>query len=156
MSEAIELTADVLRGVASLWKKTNRELSVRFGGNSMRPTIEPGDEVRLRCTDDVDVGDVIVYVYLDRVIVHRLIARGTEWLLTRGDAHTIPDPPVQADAIVGKLIGVAPPPRRMMRNVAYVIARAASCFGSRALGASVVLMNSIRMMLRKNDGNADG
>lgn len=145
MSDAVELSAALLRGVAALWKKTNRELLVRFGGNSMRPTIAPGQEVLLRCTDDVRPGDVIVYIYLDQVVVHRLIARGKRWLLTRGDAHTIPDPPLEdASAIVGKIVDVAPPPRTILRSVASSVTRCASIFGPRTMRGSIAMMRALR------------
>jgi signal peptidase I len=145
MSEPVELSAALLRGVAALWKKTNRQMSVRFGGNSMRPTIAPGQEVLMRCTDDVSVGDVIVYVYLDQVVVHRLIARGKQWLLTRGDAHTIPDPPLEdASAIVGKIIDVASPPRSVLRSIASIVTKTAGVFGPRAIRASIAVMRALR------------
>ena len=145
MSDAVELSAGLLRGVAALWKKTNRELMVRFGGNSMRPTIEPGQDVLLRCTDDVHTGDVIVCVYRDQLVVHRLIARGKHWLLLRGDAHTIPDLPIEDfDAVIGKLIGVAAPPRRIMRTVAYLITRTAGLFGASAIRASIAIMHRLQ------------
>ena len=145
MSEAVELSAALLRGVAALWKKSNREIAVRFGGNSMRPTIAPGQEVVMRCTDDVSVGDVIVYIYLDQVVVHRLIARGKRWLLTRGDAHTIPDPPLEdASAIVGKIAGVAPPPRTRLRSIASIVTKIAGLFGARAIRASIAVMKALR------------
>jgi len=145
MSDPVELSAAVLRGVAVLWKKTNREVTVRFGGNSMRPTIAPGEEVLLRCTDDVRAGDVIVYIYLDQVVVHRLIARGKRWLLTRGDAHTLPDPPIEdPSAVVGKIVNVPPPPQSMLRSIAAIVTRVAGVFGARAIRASIAAMRALR------------
>lgn len=148
MTEPAELSAAVLRGVAALWKKTNRELKARFGGNSMRPTIAPGQEVVLHCTDDVSVGDVIVYIYLDQVIVHRLIARTPRWLVTRGDAHTIPDPPVASDAVVGKIAGVPPAPRSLPRTIAFAATRAALAFGPAAARAMLKLLHGTARLLR--------
>jgi len=134
-----------LRGVAALWKKTNRELHVRFDGNSMRPTIEPGQEVLLRCTDDVSIGDVIVYIYLDRVVVHRLIAQTPRWLLTRGDAHLIPDRPLQdRAAIIGRIEGVGPAPRSLLRAASLAVARVAGVFGVRAMSAALAAMHAFR------------
>jgi len=145
MSEPVELSAAVLRGVATLWKKTNREVAVRFGGNSMRPTIAPGQEVLLQCTEDVRVGDVIVYIYLDQVVVHRLIARDRRWLLTRGDAHTLPDPPIEdPSVIVGKIAGVPPPPQSTLRSIARIVARTAGIFGAGAIRASIAAMRTLR------------
>src|SRR5205823_8827383 len=86
-------TSAELRAIAALWKNADRRLDVRFGGASMQPTIAPGDTLTLHCTDDVAPGDVIVYVFLDQIIAHRLLIRRGDWFLTRGDAHTVPDPP---------------------------------------------------------------
>lgn len=136
MNDLPGYSAEELRGVAVLWKKAKRELPVRFGGNSMRPTIAPGDEVLLQCTDDVSVGDVIVFVYLDRVVVHRLVARG----VTRGDAHTVPDRPLGGAPIIGKIVGVAAPPRSIGRSVALAVVRFASLFGARPVALAIGLM----------------
>ncbi|PYQ51089.1 MAG: hypothetical protein DMF59_08990 [Acidobacteria bacterium] len=53
------LDAEHLRSVAALWRTTHRELRTSFQGSSMRPTIEPGETVILRCTDSVAPGDVV-------------------------------------------------------------------------------------------------
>lgn len=136
-SEIEGLSGDALRAVASLWKRTRRELSARFGGSSMLPTIPPDGLVQLRCGDPPALHEIVAYVYGDQLVVHRVVgfsaSRG--WLLTRGDAHAIPDLPLaDAGALVGRVVKVLRegawqdppgPPRSWQRSVALALCLAA-------------------------------
>jgi hypothetical protein len=136
------LTGEQLRAVAALWARSRREVSARFGGTSMEPTIAPGAEVVLACGGDPRVGDVIAYVMGDQVVVHRLEARARGgWLLTRGDAHVAPDLPVRAADLLGRVAAVAgpdgpvatpPAPRTMARGAALAACRLALAVHPRA------------------------
>ncbi|HXG59138.1 MAG TPA: S26 family signal peptidase [Thermoanaerobaculia bacterium] len=123
-----------LRAVADLWRREKREVDVAFGGVSMLPTIAPGQRLRLRCdTGSLQVGDVIAFLRHDRLFVHRIVAivRGGEWLLTRGDAHPVPDPPLRRDSVIGRILAepVSPHPRptRAAAAIARSIALLLSC-----------------------------
>jgi len=119
-----------LRAIASLWQRTGREVLARFGGSSMEPTIPPGAEVLLRCGGAPCRGDVIAFVRDDRVILHRVVGLSAreDWVLTRGDAHALPDVPlrnpedfvgrVSAVRKGGELLPVPPPPRSPARWLA--------------------------------------
>jgi hypothetical protein len=128
----------------------------------MQPTIAPGTALVIRCTDDVKIGDVIVYVYLDQVAVHRLIRRGRGWMLTRGDAHVIPDAPLfDAGAIIGRVEridssgasdGVPPPPQTLARRVALWPVSAGSLLGGRGVAFVIFVlqwMSAVRGLLRR-------
>jgi hypothetical protein len=98
-----------LAAVASLWRKTGRELRARFGGSSMEPGVPPGTEVVLRCGESGGPGDVIAFLSDGRLLVHRVVARARDgaWTLTRGDARLLPDVPiVDAEAVVGRIAGI--------------------------------------------------
>jgi hypothetical protein len=111
-AELAGLRGDQLRAVAALWARSRREVSARFGGSSMEPTIPPGTEVLLACGRAPAVGDVVAYVMGDQVVVHRLEARARGgWLLTRGDAHVAPDLPVPARDVVATVVAVGDPGR---------------------------------------------
>lgn len=141
------LNSSELKAVAALWKKAGRELIARFDGSSMQPTIAPGTELVVRCTDHFPVGDVVVYVFLDQVVVHRLIARRRGWLLTRGDAHTIPDPPItDPEVLIGTVTGirrahgfeaVPPGPRSIARAAAVILTSIGGMIG--VIGVRAVL-----------------
>lgn len=103
------LRADQLLSIASLWKSTGRSLITSFSGGSMRPTIEPGERVILRCTEEVRAGDVAAVVLDSDVLVHRVVAVSAEprWWLLRGDANLLCDLPVlRSSAIIGVVEGV--------------------------------------------------
>jgi hypothetical protein len=96
-----------LLAVAALWKRTGREITARFTGRSMEPTLASGAEVRLRCGDAPAVGDVIAFIRDGHLVLHRVEALSTEagWVLTRGDACLFPDPPLyDATLILGRAI----------------------------------------------------
>ena len=125
------LSGAQLAAVAALWARTGREVTARFGGSSMEPTIAAGAEVVLRCGRAAAPGDVIAYVHGDQVVVHRLEVVRADVLLTRGDARVAPDPPLPADtAIVGTValpgqVSLPAPPRSAARALALAACRAA-------------------------------
>ena len=114
MTEAGDAGIDLVEGeglaaVASLWRKTGRELRARFGGSSMEPALPPGTEVLLRCGETGGPGEVIAFLADGRLVVHRVVARAADgtWTLTRGDARVLPDVPIRdAEAVVGRVAGV--------------------------------------------------
>jgi signal peptidase I len=103
------LTSEELVAVAALWKRTGREVITHFTGTSMQPTIADREAVTLRCADDVSIGDVVAYVYGDRVVVHRIVAIWSDRFVTRGDANVLPDPKLlERSDIIGKVVLAAP------------------------------------------------
>ena len=66
-----------LAAMASIWRKTGRELRARFGGSSMQPALAPGTEVLLRCGETGGPGDVIAFLAGGRLLVHRVMARAS-------------------------------------------------------------------------------
>ena len=114
MTEGVRAEVDLVEGqglaaVASLWRRTGRELRARFGGSSMLPALPPGTEVLLRCGETGATGDVIAFLAGGRLVVHRVVARAPDgaWTLTRGDARVLPDVPIlDRDAILGRVAGV--------------------------------------------------
>jgi hypothetical protein len=74
----------------------------------MEPTIPPGAEVLLHCGVLPEPGDIAVFTFGNRVIVHRVVARSPTraWVLTRGDASAIPDPPLCETALIGSVVRV--------------------------------------------------
>jgi len=100
-------TATEWPAIAELWKRTGRELVARFGGSSMLPTIPPDAELRIRCGDRAEPGDVIAVLVHDQIVVHRVEARGRGFILTRGDAQVLPDVPIRDPAaVMGRVVGI--------------------------------------------------
>jgi hypothetical protein len=127
--------------VAELWKKTRREFVAQFDGVSMRPTIEPQQPVNVRCGLEAHVGDVVMLVRDGSPVVHRLIwqSRNGDWLITQGDARTIPDPPAGRDDVTG-IVEAPPHAARRMQRFAQGIVIAAAAFGRGAAYLAVRLM----------------
>jgi len=138
------LDAEHLRSVAALWRATRRELRTSFQGSSMRPTIEPGEPVILRCTDSVAPGDVVAVASGRDVLVHRLVAMSHDrWWLLRGDANNFCDVPItDRESIIGRiesverngrLLGLDAPPRPRL------FARVTTAIVHQLLGVNVTL-----------------
>jgi signal peptidase I len=76
--------------------------------SSMEPTLEVNDWVIIRRTNQVDVGDVVVYQQGRDLIIHRLVAQDGEILYTQGDASKTMDEPVELSAVKGVMVGRVP------------------------------------------------
>lgn len=88
----------------SLARKAGREVESVVQGGSMEPTIPPGSRVRIEAPEagQYRVGQIAVCEIAGRLVVHRIVhcaAHG--WLLLRGDAHLLCDPPAAASAVQG-------------------------------------------------------
>lgn len=140
-----------LAAVASLWRKTGRELRARFGGSSMEPALPPGTELLLRCGETGAPGEVIAFLADGRLVVHRVVARAADgaWTLTRGDARVVPDVPIRdPEAVLGRVAGLwrdgslehlpaatESLPRRLVLRLACAALRASPGAGTAALRA---------------------
>lgn len=102
-AQQVSLDAAMLSAVAHLWRNQGRILETSFGGTSMLPSITPGDVLRITCGAPFTNGDVVVYVREDRVVVHRVIRVSQTAVWTCGDANLLPDPPVDAAGILGRV-----------------------------------------------------
>lgn len=102
----VVLDAALLAAVAHVWRQQGRVLETSFGGTSMSPAITPADVLRIVCGASFAVGDVVVYVREDRVVVHRVIRErgGTVW--TCGDANLLPDPSIDRTQILGSVSAI--------------------------------------------------
>lgn len=104
-----------LAGLLSDMLAAGRTLRFRVSGQSMHPTIQSGDYVVLHRPDmsNLRMGDLLLCrLPGDRMALHRLIAvyrasdGGIRRLITKGDGVDIPDPPLEPDAVLGRMIGI--------------------------------------------------
>jgi hypothetical protein len=118
MSLALEgFTANELSAIAALWRKQGRVLATSFTGASMLPAIAPGQTVEIDCGADAGVGEVAVFRLDGQVGVHRVVARGSDWLLTWGDANPLPDEPIEPACLIGRVRNVPAGPWSMRRGL---------------------------------------
>ena len=85
------------------------EARLRANGTSMLGAIQPGDILVLHdvTLSDAEPGDVVLIAWEERLLAHRIVAIGTPLgprsLMTQGDAHRRPDPPVTEDQLIGRV-----------------------------------------------------
>lgn len=140
-----------LRAVAELWKKTGRSLITWFDGNSMLPTIKPREQVTVRCGRDAALGDVVLAIREPGLVVHRLIwrGRGSDWILTRGDARAVSDLPIAASAIIG-VVDVAPLQERWKQRVVRYILIPVAVLGRVPATFAVRLLQIVSRVVPRN------
>jgi len=73
---------------------------------SMSDTINPGDWIVVKLTQNVNLNDIITYQKEDDYITHRVIEINKAGYVTKGDANSSKDEPITKDKIVGKVISV--------------------------------------------------
>jgi hypothetical protein len=85
----------------------NQQFRLRVTGGSMAPLLRSGDHViAVRVPpDDLCRGDLVVLQRDSELVTHRLIFHEkSEGWYTKGDNRAYPDPPVQEDAILGRVV----------------------------------------------------
>lgn len=78
-------------------------------GGSMASAIPAGSRIRICCEPGpFRVGDVVAFLNEGRMVVHRVVHRSGRgvraWLVTRGDAMVLWDPPIIEAAALGRVI----------------------------------------------------
>lgn len=87
------------------------EKLITYTGNSMFPTLEPGDVLSVvQCKDkEIKVGDVAVFYspYGEKLVVHRVVSNDRVGIRTKGDNNLANDEWIlQANNIIGRVISV--------------------------------------------------
>ena len=82
-------------------------LRLRVRGNSMLPSLWPGDLVTIQAQpfENIRTGDIVLYSRDSRFFIHR-VQRKTGTLVTGGDCMLVPDPPVAASQVLGSVVSV--------------------------------------------------
>ena len=71
---------------------------------SMHGTIEAGDWIVVKSTKDVKVKDIITYKHGKDFITHRVVEIYKGSYVTKGDANSSKDEPIDRDQVVGKVV----------------------------------------------------
>jgi hypothetical protein len=96
-----DLLADVLR------HGQHHPIRLRVHGESMLPSLWPGDEVEIgSCSlEDLRPGDIALALRGGRIFLHRLLAIKPNGFVLRGDSMPGPDPIFPVEALLGRLVG---------------------------------------------------
>jgi signal peptidase I len=157
------IDAKVTAAAASLWRSQRREIVAAFGGDSMVPTIAPGEELKIQCGAAAKIGDVVFFLHDGRAIVHRVVAINRRGLWTHGDANLLPDGYIAAGDVIGVVTSVsrggewraiAPAQRRVVATLLSLAARAGG-FGvvSMLWRARSAAARTARRLLRASRGD---
>lgn len=75
---------------------------------SMSPTLEVNDLIVVREKDSYVVGDIVVFQSERDLVVHRMVAREGDSIITQGDANNVADDPIAESAIKGAVVARIP------------------------------------------------
>jgi hypothetical protein len=102
-AEGAALVAEALRNNVG----SRQTVRLRVHGESMLPTLWPGDVVEIEsCSlEDVQPGEIVLAQREDRLFLHRLVSRGTpNGFVMCGDSMPAPDPEYTSEALLGRLV----------------------------------------------------
>jgi hypothetical protein len=105
-----KLRAELVLAAVELMGRAGRRGTVLVQGESMRPTLRPGQLLAVEFSPDVTArGDMLVFRQGDALLVHRLLGpapplEGRPRLRTRGDGVLELDPPVDLDRVVARVV----------------------------------------------------
>lgn len=75
---------------------------------SMSPTLEIGDVIFVKLTNEIEENDIILYSEGNSFITHRLIKKEQDRLIAKGDANNSEDKPIKKEQVLGKVGFIVP------------------------------------------------
>jgi signal peptidase I len=112
-------------------------------GSSMFPCMQPGDLLEIRRpTAPIQTGEVVVFQRHDRLVVHRVIGRTGDLLITRGDRLRYPDAPVPAAEILGCVAAIERRGRRVYPRLTFFCRIASAVLRYTEFGTRVALYSA--------------
>jgi len=115
-------------------------------GSSMFPCMQPGDLLEIRRSDcPIQIGDVVVFDRHGRLVVHRVVGRTGDLLITRGDRLRYPDAPVPPAAILGCVTAIERRGRRIAPHLTFWCRLVSTVLRHTEFGTRVALY-SVRMV----------
>ena len=71
---------------------------------SMEPTLSENDVIFVRESKSYGIDDIVVYDSGRELIVHKIIEKNGDTIITKGDANNTPDDPVSIKEVKGKVV----------------------------------------------------
>ena len=75
---------------------------------SMEPEISAGDWIVVKYKKNIELNDIVTFEYKDEFITHRVIEKYNGTYVTKGDANTAKDSPINKEQIVGSVSKILP------------------------------------------------
>ena len=103
----VPLENEDLQKIVSLLKLSRQLVECELRGMSMGKTLPAGSRVRISSNrgEDYAAGEIVTFVANRNLTAHRVVYRGRGsrkgYLITRGDANLLCDPPVQIEQVLG-------------------------------------------------------
>jgi hypothetical protein len=113
MSEESGKLRELVLAAVDLMGRADRRGTVRVLGESMQPTLRPGQLLAVEFAPQrLARGDMLIFRQGDLMLVHRLLGparplAGRPRLRTRGDGTLALDPPVDLDRVIGRVVALA-------------------------------------------------
>lgn len=87
---------------------SEKEFKLKVNGTSMSPFLRLGDDIFVKQSSPelLSMGDVVVILRENDIITHRLIRKSPDGYVCKGDNTHVPDPPVKAEQIFGKVVAI--------------------------------------------------
>ena len=135
-------------------ENTNLRFSIVSSG-SMTPEINTGDIVmwkKTKCSNDLQVGDIAIYVRGDHCIIHRVQnisvdRNGKRIFEFKGDVNEVPDPdPVYPEQIQGRYLSIA-------GDEYYLMEFLKSIYGKIITALILVLLITIEVVFLERSNN---
>jgi len=106
--EILNLKGEDFAFIAQKVLGRGRALRFRAKGGSMSPFIRNGDVVQVvPLKGKINLGDVVFYrSSYGKTVIHRVIQRSKESIITRGDSVPSPDQPVLSKQVLGWVVCV--------------------------------------------------
>ena len=79
----------------------NKKIHIKIIGDSMLPTLHPGQKVLVEETDNYAVGDIVAYFLGKKLIVHRIYDLNSNFFIAKGDNKLTLDPCTSVQNILG-------------------------------------------------------
>ena len=107
---------------------------------SMAGTIEAGDWIIVKYSDDIELDDIVTYKQGKEFVTHRVIEAYKGTYVTKGDANNTKDKAISKDQIVGKVVKVLPNFGLLKRTI----------FNPAILVAVIITLYCINLVFKNN------
>lgn len=132
-------------------------LRMQVHGESMLPTLWPGDLVEIRsCSvDEVQPGEIVLARREGRFFLHRFLGRSqTNGFLLRGDSMPSPDPQFSNEALLGRLVSCGEQ-RKNQDHPVLALRRWSWALGQLFCFSGVARRLALRLHLRRKSNARD-